>query len=604
MTNVKRCIGLLLCTFVIFGGCKSQVKSVAADETITIARDGSSKAVIVVDSEAPEPVRHAAAELSGFLNRITAGTFDIVSQPSADKTNILVGPRAAKIAEPDFTADGLGSDGIIIRTKGKDLILAGGHPRGTLYAVYFFLEEKLGCRWWSSTASTIPNSPTIRVGKLDVRYVPPLEYREPYWFDAFDGDWALRNKCNGNSARLDKKRGGKLIYQGFVHTFHSLIPPEKYFDKHPEWYSLIDGKRKKDAQLCLTNEQMRKELVKNLKERLHNNPDATIASVSQNDGWAGNCQCPQCKEVEDKEGSPAGLMLQFVNAVAADIELDFPNVAIDTLAYTYTKKPPKHIRPRHNVIVRLCNYKSSFCKPLTDECNKDFHDDIINWSKICSRIYIWNYVTNFAHYVQPHPNLRVLGPNIKFFAANNVKGIFEQGAYQSDGAEMAELRAWVIAKMLWNPALDSRKLIDEFVAGFYGPAGMHVKSYLDLIHDSVEKSGDWLGCYSPPDANFLSFDVLAEGTAHLNDARRAVKDNPELLKRIDLARLPMMYVFIVRWNELRDKAEADNLQWPIQESIDDVFNEFKRIADENKITNICETKHGLGHLENIVRKTK
>ncbi|MEK7996557.1 MAG: DUF4838 domain-containing protein, partial [Planctomycetota bacterium] len=417
-------------------------------------------------------------------------------------------PDAAKLAAPDFSADGLGADGLVIRKVGNDLILAGGRPRGTLYAVYTFLEDQVGCRWWSSKVSTIPRKPTLTVGELNIRYVPALEYRETFWFDAFDGDWAARNKSNGNSERLDAQRGGKHTYEGFVHTFYPLIPPEKYFQDHPEWFSEIKGKRTHDrAQLCLTNEEMRAELVKNLKERLRKNPAATIASVSQND-WHGNCQCAKCAAIEQEEGSPAGLMLRFVNAVAADIEQEFPNVAIDTLAYQYTRKPPKITKPRPNVIVRLCSIECSFSAPLSNERNKEFRDDIIGWSKICNRLYIWDYTTNFRHHIMPHPNLRVLGPNVKFFVEHNVKGIFEQGAYTTNGAEMAELRAWVLAKLLWDPMRDSQALIDEFIAGYYGAAGASIKHYLNITHDAVEASGDWLGCFSKETEKFLSFETL------------------------------------------------------------------------------------------------
>src|SRR6185295_3628352 len=124
------------------------------------------------------------------------------------------------------------------------------------------------------------------------------------------------------------------------------IPPDKYFEPHPDWFSEIGGQRKADGgQLCLTSEPMRRELVKNLTDRLRANPAATIASVSQND-WQGNCQCDRCREIDRQEGSPAGSLLRFVNAVAAEIEPDFPRVAIDTLAYQYTRKPPAHTRPR------------------------------------------------------------------------------------------------------------------------------------------------------------------------------------------------------------------------------------------------------------------
>jgi len=573
-------------------------------EALTIAEDGAVKAVIIIAPDASEPEQHAAAELAEFLHQITGGKFETAYGFVSGKSRILVGRKAAKLAIPNFSTEGLGSDGIVIRTIGNDLILAGGEPRGTLYAVYTFLEDHLGCRWWSSKVSTIPKKGTLKVGKLNVRYVPPLEYRESFWFDAFDGDWAVRNKCNGNSERLDAKRGGKHSYQGFVHTFFPLIPPAKYFKDHPEWFSEIDGKRKYEhAQLCLTNEEMRKELVKNLKARLRNNPAATIASVSQND-WHGNCQCSKCAAIDKEEGSPSGSLLRFVNAVAADIEEEFPNVAISTLAYQYTRKPPKLVKPRHNVIVRLCSIECSFSKPLADERNKKFRDDIVGWSKVCNRLYIWDYTTDFRHYVMPHPNLRVLGPNVKFFVDHNVKGIFEQGAYQSYGSEMAELRAWVLAKLLWNPTRDGEKLIDEFIEGYYGAAGPHIKAYLKVTHDAVEASGDHLGCFSPHTAKFLSLKTLSKGWGYLKAAEEAVKNNPALHFRVQVAQLPVMYVFMMRWDEMRDKAIASSADWPMPNTIKETYERFLEVAKRKNMTHLREGSQGFGVLEEAVKRAK
>jgi hypothetical protein len=599
MSQRKR-IFMLLTTLLIFVG----YVQAAMNETATIAQNGAAKAVIVVAEEAAEPERHAADELAGFLRQITGAKFEIQSPPAAGQSRLLVGPGAAKLAVEDFSTDGLGSDGIVIRTVGDDLILAGGRPRGTLYAVYTFLEEHVGCRWWSSKASTIPIKPTLRIGQLNVHYVPPLEYRETFWFDAFDGDWAVRNKSNGNSERLDEKRGGKHKYEGFVHTFFPLIPPDKYFKDHPEWFSEINGKRVHErAQLCLTNEEMRAELVKNLKERLRNNPTATIASVSQND-WHGKCKCSKCAAIEEEEGSPAGLMLRFVNAVAEDIEDEFPNVAISTLAYQYTRKPPKITKPRHNVIVRLCSIECSFSKPLSYERNKAFRDDIVCWSKICNRLYIWDYTTNFRHYILPHPNLRVLGPNVKFFADHNVKGIFEQGAYTSNGAEMAELRAWVLAKLLWYPTLDGQELIDEFITGYYGAAGPYIKEYLNITHDAVEASGDHLGCFSQHTAKFLSFETLSKGWERLKVAEETVKDNPELLFRVQVAQLPIMYTFIMRWNDMRQVCESAGADWPMPESIETTYEQFMEVAQKNNVTRLNEWRVGFEPLEKAIKQAK
>ncbi|UCC97793.1 MAG: DUF4838 domain-containing protein [Phycisphaerales bacterium] len=576
-------------------------------QTVTIAEDGVAKAVIVVAGEATEAEEHAADELADFLGQITGAAFDISHDPSgqapaAGKTRLLVGTEAAKLAAPGFSIDGLGADGIVIRTVRDDLVLAGGRPQGTLYAVYTFLEDQLGCRWWSSKVSTIPKKPTLTLAELNIRCVPALEYRETFWFDAFDGDWAARNKSNGNSERLDARRGGKHTYEGFVHTFYPLIRPDKYFKDHPEWFSEIKGKRSHDrAQLCLTNEEMRAELVRNLKERLRKNPAATIASVSQND-WHGNCECTRCAAIEQEEDSPAGLMLRFVNAVAEDIEREFPNVAVSTLAYQYTRKPPKITKPRPNVIVRLCSIECSFSTPLSDERNKAFRDDIIGWSKICSRLYIWDYTTNFRHHIMPHPNLRVLGPNVKFFVDHNVKGIFEQGAYTTNGAEMAELRAWVLAKLLWDSRRDSQALIDEFIAGYYGAAGPHIKDYLQITHDAVEASGDWLGCFSKETEKFLSFETLGKGWTKLKAAEAAVADDSDLRFRVQVAQLPVMYTFMMRWDEMRKACEEADADWPMPESIRTCYDTFRQVADKKEITRLNEWQVGFDALEKAIER--
>ncbi len=571
---------------------------------VPLSENGQAKAVIVIAADASSPEQHAASELAHFLGQIAGARFAVAGEPNQTTANIFVGPQAARIARSDFSTDGLGDEGIVIQTTPDGLILAGGRPRGTLYAVYTFLEDHLGCRWWSSTESTIPARSTICLDDIDIRDVPVLEYREPYWFDALDGDWAVRNKCNGNGNRIDPTRGGRHRYEGFVHTFYPLIPPDKYFADHPEWFSEIDGKRTTErAQLCLTNEEMRAELIKNLKERLRAHPEATIASVSQND-WHGNCQCAKCKAVEEAEGSPAGLMLQFVNAVAADIEEEFPYVAISTLAYQYTRKPPKNVKPRPNVIVRLCSIECSFSKPLADERNKPFRDDIVGWSKICNRLYIWDYTTNFRHYIMPHPNLRVLGPNIRFFVDHNVKGIFEQGAYTTNGAEMAELRAWVLAKLLWDPSRDADELVDEFLEGYYGAAAPYIKKYLNTVHDAVESNGDWLGCFEKHTAKYLNFETLTKGRIYLLAAEEQVRDHPELQFRVQVAQLPVMYTFMMRWNELREDAKAANAEWPMPESIRSAYDRFMEIAKKKNVTRLDEWNAGFGALEKALARAE
>jgi len=589
-------------------------RSAGTDPTakgITLASNGAARADIVVAKNAPAPVQHAAAELGCFLRQATGADFEIRRQPGDADSHLLVGPGAARCADQTFTTDDLGQEGIVLRSSGNNIILAGGHPRGTLYAVFTFLEDYIGCRWWSSDASTIPSTPTLTILPLNVRYVPPLEYRYPLWTEAFDPDWAVRNKSNGPEGLNEQKYGGNMTHGG-VHTFYRLIPPEKYFKEHPEWFSLVldpkhpdtPGERRHDRrQLCLANEAMRKELIRNLKKWIREKPDQRVFSVSQND-WDGHCMCGRCRAMDDAAGSHAGSLLKFVNAVAEEVEQEFPDVSISTLAYQYTRKPPAGVRPRPNVIIQLCSIECDFSVPMTDERNRAFRDDIIGWSKVAERLYIWDYVTNFSHHFLPHPNLRVLGPNVRFFVKHNAKGIFEQGAYTTRGAEFAELRAWVLAKLLWNPELDDRALIEEFCNGYYGPAGQHILAYIDLIHDSSAAAGEISGCFAGPTPKYLSFDVLKQGCAYLQAAAEAVADNDVLAGRVEMARLPVMYAFMSNWRALRAQCKAANAAWPLQQDIESVAEEFKRIARVHKVTRVNEWHEGFGLVDQSVAKAK
>ncbi|MGA2534227.1 MAG: DUF4838 domain-containing protein [Candidatus Aminicenantales bacterium] len=555
---------------------------------LTIARGGKAVASVVVGAAATDTERQAAAELALFLHLVTGAGFPIGPGAEGPGGRLLVGEEAARLADPSFLAKSLAAEEIVIRSAGNDIILAGGSPRGTVYAVATFLEDVVGCRWWTGTASRIPWKPDLSAGPLSVRYAPPLEYREPFWYVAFDDIWSARNKANGIRSGGNDLYGGRQVYEGFVHTFYALVPPGKYFKDHPEWFSEIKGQRTaEDAQLCLTNEEMRQELVKNLKERLRRNPKATIASVSQNDCF-NPCTCPRCRAVDEEEGSPSGLLLRFVNAVAADVEKEFPGVTVDTLAYQYTRKPPKITRPRENVIVRLCSIECSFSRPLDDARNKAFYDDLKGWSAIAKRLFIWDYTTDFSHYVQPHPNLQVLGPNIRLFVQNNVHGVFEQGAYQSWGSEMAELRAWMLAKLLWNPALDPERLREEFTKGYYGPAAGAVADYLAVVEKAVLGSGDDLGCYSPPEAKFLSLDTLVRSWDILKKAERRAGRSIEYARRVKRVQMPVAYAVLAKWDELRKTAGDGRTAWPWPAKREELLDWFLKSARSEGVTMISE----------------
>ncbi|HJN18531.1 MAG TPA: DUF4838 domain-containing protein [Armatimonadota bacterium] len=564
-----------------------------AHADLTLATGGQTDYRITIDPDATAAEQHAAAELASLLQQVTGAEFpvDTVDALPEGKT-IVVGPGpAAEALAPDVDFDALAPDGTVIRSSGENLLLAGDRPRGTLYAVYSFLEDEVGCRWWSSTASEIPSRPTLTVPELNRTYIPPLEYREVFWSDAFDGDWAARNKSNGLRARLEEHHGGQVTYGGpfMVHTFNQFFPTEQYFEEHPEWFSERGGERMTGRnQLCLTNQALKDAMLGKVMAAIEADPTASIVSVSQND-WDGHCLCQECKALEDLEESPAGPLLHFVNYVAERVGETYPDVAIDTLAYQYTRKPPKFARPLPNVIVRLCSIECDFLKPLASgERNESFRADIEGWSKICDRLYVWDYTTNFSHYMIPHPNYWVLGPNVRFFVEHGVAGIFEQGAYQSPGGEMAQLKAWVLAKVLWDPSRDADELVDEFLNGYYGAAAPQIRQHMDLAYDGAMAADHNLRCFSPVNASFLDLDLLAKSEELFDQAEAAVADDADVLNRVQIARLGIRYVWGRRWRELSVQARFAGQDWPGPDDMATNTDTFMAVARKNEITKISE----------------
>ena len=560
----------------------------AAENGLQLTRDGRTEYSIVVSPAAAEPEQHAATELAYFLQQVTGAPFPITSAAHGGPAIFVGSGKHSTPGTDDDARHKWGSEGFLIRTKGQNLLLTGKGRRGTLYAVYSFLEDVVGCRWWSSSVSTIPKCPDLAIAPMDHQGEPAFEYREPFYFDAFDPDWAVRNKVNGDRARLDARRGGHMTYSGFSHTFGEIVPPAGYFDQHPEWFSEINGKRLRDrSQLCLTNRELRAFMAQQVIQRLREKP-AAIASVSQNDG-SNPCRCKECDAVVALEEAQSGLLLHFVNAVAEEVEKVFPDTAISTLAYRYTRKPPRFVRPRHNVIVRLCSIECDFSKTIAHgTTNAAFREDIRRWADVSERLYIWDYVTNFSHYIQPHPNLRVLGENVRFFARHNVKGLFEQGNYHSQGGEFAELRAWVLAKLMWDHSLDEKELISEFLRGYYGAAAPHIQGYIDLMHDAAAQSGHFLTYASPPTAPFLTLGVLNKATALFDVAEAAVTDQPDTLQRVKVCRLPIQYVRLTQWERLRTAARANGVPWPVEDDRSALLRSFLTVAEKNAVRFIKE----------------
>ncbi len=448
----------------------------------------------IVYEPGDKTISNAAEDLSKYIRRAT--DMEIPAMPATQHFahEICVGKTDRDTQKVADECKDLKNNGYAIVFDGGRLYLTGQTSTGAMYAVYSFLEDMVGWRFYSSKFEDVKYSKHIDI-KADtcVTFSPKLINRDTFWYDTFNAAFAAKRKINGSINRKMDGRGEMISYAGqFVHSLPLLA----------------DTPKTPNVQPCLTDPAVYEKVLGNVRKLLRENPDAKIISVSQNDSYADGlgCQCENCKKIDDEEGTPMGSLLTFVNKIANDIKDEFPGVYVDTLAYRYTRKAPKNIKPADNVIIRLCSIECCFAHTLDSNCrsNKEFAADIEAWSKICSNLFIWDYTTDFLYYVNPFPNLKVLYDNVRFFVDHNVIGLFEQGNGQGFSGEFGELRAYLLSKVMWDPDMTREQYyecMDDFLQGYYGDGWQYIREYIDRVSDKpVNKH---MGIYDALDKTVL-----------------------------------------------------------------------------------------------------
>ena len=539
----------------------------AQAQSFTIVKSGIPKSSIILPAKPTVTEIQAAKVLQDYIERISGALLpikgDTVKQQPGE---ILIG----NVNRPELNnvpKEKLDKDGIFIKNNGKNLVITGGTDKGVLYSAYSFLENYLGCRKYSAKVTYVPKKKTIVLGTINDMQLPAFGYRENFYRDATDPEYQLWHK-------LDSHVGpGKSEWGYWVHTFGTLLSPREYGESHPEYFSFYDGKRhagtmpswdgaglQPESQLCLTNPDVLEIVCKNLQAAINKNPEAIYWSVSQNDN-VRYCRCDNCAALDKKyaafapedkmysthggEKYPAlgmGSILSFVNKVAER----FPGKIISTLAYQYSRVPPKDIVPANNVNIMLCSIESSRNTTM-EKGDTAFANDLKGWGQLTNNIIVWDYVIRFSNLFAPFPNLRILQPNLKFMRDNRVSAVFEQGNREI-GGEFSELRSYLINKLLWNPDVNVEVVMNDFLKGYYGKASRQIKQYINLLHDNnMEGSGYKLSIFGKPvmeKESFLSDSLIRVYNTLFDQAEKSVADSLEILQRVKTARLPVYYAML------------------------------------------------------------
>lgn len=465
--------------------------------------------------------------------------------------------------------------GYTIEEADGNVLITGSSFQQLVRGIYAFLEQFGGVKMYTSEEVSYTKDEISVPKGAKVDYKPYFECTDTDWLSPKDVQYSLFNGFNSAEYRdIPKEYGGCIDYiSSFAHTLtNQFCSSSKYYEEHPEYFALYRGIRT-NSQLCLSNPDVLKivtqEVLDLLEKKWDPNAELQIVSLTQHDNIFF-CSCPKCRATDKKYGSHAGTMLEFVNAVAREVKArGYDNVAIDTFAYRYTRKPPKGIVPEDNVIVRLCSIECCFSHALDDKsckANKSFMEDLDGWSKICSRIYIWDYCTNYANWVGPFPDFGTLQKNMQMFSEHNVRGIYEEGNYamKAEG-EFGELRSWLIGQLCKNPYIDYDAAITEFCDAYYGAAGKYVKKYLDLTTEN--QNGKHLGIYQSMKCTFnFTKNQIAECDELWAKAEEAVSGKElEHVKGSELSW--RWWKMETRSSEFSSRGSYDNLKQTLMDDI-------------------------------------
>lgn len=525
MKNLRYLAPLLLFLLSLLG-CQGQ---------LLITDHGQSDySIIIPVNPQPDEVK-AAGELQKYFEKISGVAIPVISDDREPAAHEIIIGKSRRLEQYKVKAvfKEFENDGFLILTKKGQLFITGGSPKGTLNGVYTFLEEYLGCRFYSPGVIYIPKLDSLTLPAIKDLQVPVFTFREMYFPASRDPEYLAWHKLQVH----DNGEWGM-----WVHTFDDLIPPKTYFSAHPEYFSEINGVRTPGGQLCLTNPEVFNVLTENLRRKMHEQPGAIYWSVSQNDNYLA-CQCSVCRQALEDLGGESALLLQFVNRVAAM----FPDKIISTLAYQYTRSAPKKVKPLPNVSIMLCSIECNRSMPIEkDPSSASFVKDIKDWTRLTGNILIWDYVVQFRNYISPFPNLRVLQPNLEFFADNGCRLMFQQGSGAAL-SEFVELRSYLIAKLLWNPGLDPQKIMNDFIYGYYGDAAPYLQEYIGTMHDELESSGENLWIYGYPYSainSYLRPELIKLYKDMFDKGELAVRDSPVMLDRVRQARLPLDFAIL------------------------------------------------------------
>ena len=574
------------CTLFALAGFAATVQAgdaVAPDALLPF--NGGPLQGIVVPPDASPAERFAASECRAYLRRATGATVEIVeaAKPPQGKA-ILVGRRFLATPPAAFSrTDRFGPDPYVVEITDQRVYLAGRGDRGTVYAVYDFLENDVGCRWLqpSDDGDFVPRLAEIRLKAGRREETPAFVFRIAGGFrsEAYV-DWATKHRLHVITQETEFPERGGSIVGTMGHAFYQFVPPEEYFEEHPEYFEMTDGGRRKSerGQLCTTNPEVVEIVARKVREYFAEHPTASYVSLSPNDYWTW-CRCPNCRKYDTGEVFRKATtrdkfaelrvvsdgLWQFLDAVAERVEPDFPDKKLYCFAYNQYIYPPRNLAAHPMVMPSICHMSpANYARPIDDPDdpeNTRFREIVRRWRETDIELFYYAYTWKTMWEQNPWPIARRLARDIRYLSKNHFIGFYSQGGEGAWG--QLGVNFYVMAKALWDPNCDVEAILDDYFLHAFGPAHEPMKRYFDAIERAFTAKGNFVHHVAPVETRqILKPEVLAACDAAIRDACARAPDEV-VRKRIELVDRPYRYAKHFRaahdahaeWSQTRDPAD-------------------------------------------------
>ena len=513
----------------------------------------------------------AVRELNEIVQKATSQTFQ-TSQTSQTSHRIFVGrsPEAERLFGKE-RFDSLKDEESVVGAKGNDLFLVGGGDLGTLWAVYDFVEDNLGYRWYFSRedGEVVDRTDVVRFTGKATRRAPSFKgFRKIYTdLPKVKKIFSLRNRDSSAAEQFIK--GWKYRYtwrvpgHGFILYLPSdkelkgwgnMVPPSVVgtFKDHPEYYSLgKDGKRHSDMQLCLSNPATRDALYRRLLDWMAYKGERGVFMMGSNDFHNDRyCWCEGCIALEKKYDCVGGPLWDTVIDLCARLKRDGHNETyLSSLVYKgplQTEKAPVGIEKfPANFIADLAFLNSDrtireYPTQKGYDAGKDFNkwENAQKWAKLCDRKSYWYYGSGHVAQVWQRMHKEIL--ELRELGVGNAGACGAGGGFAFE-----DMTYYLFLQMLYNPDRDWRTVVNDMLRVKFGPAAPMMAEYMDAAYASLVKNGypksEILLGYGDPigGSSFVQGEEIAAWQKLFDDAEKTVGGEEPYAKHLRTARIDL-----------------------------------------------------------------